>query len=190
MTAVNLQVLVPQCTGCAYSQARGTDALLRPPDVFGPDLIGYEALGLSRRQIRACCRALEEGSWRPRCYYWCESTIDVTGEEFYVRQVDLSTYFGLDPHDGRKPPQWMKDVVLRGFDGRCAGCGKELTPDTATFDHIIAYSKEGPTEIANLQPLCQKCAGEKADDDVEVADVVLTFPLRPPPSDGFEGVIW
>lgn len=84
----------------------------------------------------------------------------------------------------------MKDAVLRGFGGRCASCKKRLTPDKATFDHIVAASKGGMTEIANLQPLCQRCNEAKGDKDVEVVDVVLTFPLRPPPSDGFEGVVW
>ena len=44
--------------------------------------------------------------------------------------------------------------------------------------------------MTNLQPLCQSCNQEKADKEVDVVDAVLTFPLRPPPSDGFEGVIW
>jgi 5-methylcytosine-specific restriction endonuclease McrA len=191
MTAVDIRVLVAQCTGCAYSEARATEGMVEPPDIFGSDLTtGYEAIGLTRKQIKAVKKAIEEGSWSPRCYYWCGSRIDVIGEGFHVRRASLSAYFGLDAHEGRKPPEWMRDAVLRGFGGRCGGCRRRLTPTNTTLDHIVAKSKGGLTEMTNLQPLCERCNGKKGDSEVEVVDVVLTFPLRPAPSDGFEGVIW
>lgn len=38
--------------------------------------------------------------------------------------------------------------------------------------------------------LCQPCNVAKGDKDVEVVDVELTFPLRPPPSGDYESLIW
>lgn len=58
------------------------------------------------------------------------------------------------------------------------------------MDHIVAVSRGGVTEVANLQPLCEPCNQEKADRGVEVIEITLTFPLRPPPSDAFEGIFW
>lgn len=110
---------------------------------------GYEALGFSRREIQAIKHALDDGSWTP-CCHWCGSRIDVMVEGFCVRRTDITEYFGLDVHDGRKPPKWMKDAILRGFGGRCAGCRKRLTVDNATLDHIVAKSKGGLTEMTNL----------------------------------------
>lgn len=190
MTAVNLWVLVPQCMGCAYSEARGMEVPLQPADVYGPSLAtDYAALGFSRREIQEVRYAIKDGSWRPRCY-WCGSAIDVMGEGFRVGRTDILERFGIDTHKGEKPPKWMKEALLRGFGGRCAGCRKRLTPNKTTFDHIVPASKGGMTEMTNLQVLCQRCNAAKGDQDVEVMDVELTFPLRPPPSDGFDGVIW
>lgn len=190
MTAVTLWILAPKCMGCVHSEARWLEEQPQLPQVYGRDLaMGYTALGFSRREIRAVRQALEEGSWRP-CCYWCGGSVDVMGEGFCVRRIDISGYFGLKTHDGRKPPKWMKDAVLRGFGSRCASCKKRLSLDKATFDHIVAASKGGLTEVTNLQPLCQRCNVAKADQEVESVEVILTFPLRPPHSDGFEGVIW
>jgi 5-methylcytosine-specific restriction endonuclease McrA len=75
---------------------------------------------------------------------------------------------------------------------KCATAGhyRRLTLETATLDHVVAAAKGGRTELTNLQPLCGKCNVTKGDSDVDVVDVVFTFPLRPPPSDGYEGAIW
>ncbi len=107
-----------------------------------------------------------------------------------VRRTDITEYFGIGGHEGRKPPDWMKTAILKGFGGRCTGCRKPLTRETATFDHIVPLAKGGVTEVTNLQPLCEYCNGAKADQAVEVVEAILTFPLRPPPSDGYDGVIW
>ncbi len=190
MTAVDLQVLVARCMGCACSEAKATGASWPLPSVYGEEAWrDYEALGLTAREVREVKNALREGTLRPRCCQ-CGSRIDVVGEGFVVRRTPVTEYFGVGEHDGRKPPDWMKDAILKGFGGRCAGCRKKLTRDSATFDHIIARAKGGMTEVTNLQPLCKRCNGRKADQEVAVVEAILTFPLRPPPSDGYEGAIW
>jgi len=190
MTAVTLWVQVAKCMGCIHSEARALEQQLSAPTVYGRDWSqDYAALGFPPREIRAVRQALEGGSWHPRCY-WCGSTIDVLGEGFCVKRTDISEYFGLKVHDGRTPPKWMKDAVLRGFGSRCASCKTRLTLDKARFDHIVPVSKDGATEMTNLQVLCEPCNTGKANQEVESVDVILMFPLCPPPSDAFEGVIW
>jgi 5-methylcytosine-specific restriction endonuclease McrA len=190
VTAVDLAVLIPRCMGCACSGAKATDSSWPIPDVFGKDAWrGYEDLGFPRKQVQEVKRALKEGNLQPRCRQ-CGSSIDVVGEGFVVERTTVAEYFGVQSHDGRKPPAWMKDAVLKGFGGRCAGCRKTLTPDTATFDHVVARAKGGITDLTNLQPLCKQCNQTKADQDVEVVEAPLTFPLRPLPPVGYEGVIW
>lgn len=189
MTAVTLWVMVPKCMGCVYSEARWLEEEPQLPQGYESDwAMDYRALGFSRREIQAVKRGLEDGSWRPRCYR-CGSSIDVVGEGFCVRRTSISEYFGLKAYDG-KPPKWMKGAVLRAFGNKCPGCRKRLTPDAVTIDHVVATSKGGRSEVANLQPLCQPCNAAKGDQDVESVDVMLTFALRPAPSDGFAGVIW
>lgn len=176
MTAVDLQVLVPRCMGCACSEAKATDSSWPIPDVFGKDAWrGYEDLGFPRKQVREVKKALKEGTLQPRCRQ-CGSSIDVVGEGFVVERTSVADYFGVESHGGRKPPGWMKDAVLKGFGGRCAGCNKPLTPATATFDHVVARAKGGPTDLTNLQPLCKGCNQTKGHQDVEVVEAILTFP--------------
>jgi 5-methylcytosine-specific restriction endonuclease McrA len=43
------------------------------------------------------------------------------------------------------------------FGWHCRICGRELTKDTVTIDHIIPVSMGGTNAIENLQPLCRSC---------------------------------
>ncbi len=191
MTAVTLSVMVAKCMGCACSEARAMEGSFPLPHVYGKNWTrDYATLGVSRSEIGAVKQALEDGSWRPRCYYWCGNLIDVIGEGFCVRRTDISEYFGLKAHESRKPPRWMKEAVLRGFGNKCAACKKRLAPDRVRFDHIVPASRGGTTAVTNLQVLCESCNAAKADQDVESVEVIFTFPLRPAPSDSFEDVVW
>jgi 5-methylcytosine-specific restriction endonuclease McrA len=43
----------------------------------------------------------------------------------------------------------------------CRVCGKELTKDTVTIDHIVPVSRGGTNDIENLQPMCHSCNSRK-----------------------------
>jgi 5-methylcytosine-specific restriction endonuclease McrA len=50
----------------------------------------------------------------------------------------------------------------------CKKCGKLMTADMKTGDHIIAWSQGGRTKTSNLQILCKSCNSSKgADEDGE-----------------------
>ena len=44
--------------------------------------------------------------------------------------------------------------------GECAICGKPLSEGWHA-DHVIAYSKDGETDVINGQALCAKCNRKK-----------------------------
>jgi 5-methylcytosine-specific restriction endonuclease McrA len=50
----------------------------------------------------------------------------------------------------------------------CQMCGKELTKETVTIDHILPVSKGGTNTIENLQPLCRSCNGKKGNRSMAV----------------------
>lgn len=52
---------------------------------------------------------------------------------------------------------------LKIQDGLCNGCGKMVNKKTMRGDHILPWSKGGPTEIWNLQVLCSPCNHAKSD---------------------------
>jgi 5-methylcytosine-specific restriction endonuclease McrA len=81
----------------------------------------------------------------------------------------------------------MDEAVVREvFGDTCAACGQPAD----TVDHILALSKGGFTEVPNLQPMCRACNAAKGASDVDIIEVKLTFPLRPAPSDSYEGMLW
>jgi 5-methylcytosine-specific restriction endonuclease McrA len=53
------------------------------------------------------------------------------------------------------------DAKCERLGWRCQICGKELTRETATVDHIVPCKYGGTNEIDNLQPLCMKCNVKK-----------------------------
>lgn len=50
----------------------------------------------------------------------------------------------------------------------CQICGKELTIENVTIDHIVPISKGGTNAIENLQPLCMRCNNIKSDKPMSV----------------------
>jgi 5-methylcytosine-specific restriction endonuclease McrA len=53
--------------------------------------------------------------------------------------------------------------VVRRDNHVCQVC-HQYVPDTdLEFDHIIPYSKGGPTTVGNIRLLCQSCNRKKSD---------------------------
>ena len=52
--------------------------------------------------------------------------------------------------------------VVRRDNHVCQVCHKYVADDEIEFDHIIPYSKGGPTTVANLRLLCRKCNRKKS----------------------------
>lgn len=114
-----------------------------------------------------------------------------------VYEVPFAEYFGLPaPEDAprRLRGQARKEEqkrILELYGGRCFECGKKLKlGKDLTLDHIVPQSRDGRWLTTNLQPFCAGCQGKKADLAVETVTVALDMPLRPPPSDSYEGPVW
>lgn len=63
----------------------------------------------------------------------------------------------------RHIPRDMMFAVIRRDDYHCQDCGKRLYDQEIEFDHIIPYSKGGPTTVDNLRILCRECNRKKSD---------------------------
>lgn len=55
-----------------------------------------------------------------------------------------------------------KKKVLHKSKGVCAHCGKKLTLEDMTVDHVIPLSKGGGNDLKNLVALCEKCNKDKS----------------------------
>lgn len=109
----------------------------------------------------------------------------------HVLPVPYSEHFGLAEAGpkrarGKGVRRWLAEL----YGETCFQCKQPLTPEDVTLDHIVARAKGGQSVPANLQVLCNKCNQQKKDDDVVTLELALDFPLRPAPSDSFEGLVW
>lgn len=60
-------------------------------------------------------------------------------------------------------PKYIKGRVYESQNRICAHCGKELTFQEATIDHIIPLNKGGTNEESNYAILCEDCNKDKSD---------------------------
>jgi 5-methylcytosine-specific restriction endonuclease McrA len=72
------------------------------------------------------------------------------------------------PIGTRNPPTWMKQRVYVRDNGQCRHCGvtehqvRVKTGKAMEYDHIIPWSRGGPTTVNNLQLLCPYCNARKS----------------------------
>jgi 5-methylcytosine-specific restriction endonuclease McrA len=121
------------------------------------------------------------GEWLP----WWESE-----EGCYTKEVDFADYFAFEEKEHPAVRRTMRKHILQMYGRKCFACGKTLSDDEITIDHIVARSRGGTGDQANLQVLCGECNRTKGDTMVEESEAVLHFPMRPVPSDAYEGVTW
>ena len=57
----------------------------------------------------------------------------------------------------KKRSQGTRKMLYHQFDGRCQLCGKKLTLENMTLDHIIPLDLGGEDELSNIQIACASC---------------------------------
>lgn len=57
----------------------------------------------------------------------------------------------------------IRAEIFFSYDGKCAICECELD-ESFHIDHIIPWSKNGKTNLFNLQPTCKKCNLKKGNE--------------------------
>lgn len=58
---------------------------------------------------------------------------------------------------GRNIPNQIKMKVNRRDNFVCQKCRKNVTDEEVNYDHIIPFSKGGPTDVSNIRILCEAC---------------------------------
>lgn len=61
----------------------------------------------------------------------------------------------------------LKKIALSKSNGVCCRCGKPLTIQNMTVEHVIPLSKGGTNEISNIVALCEDCNKEKSNTILE-----------------------
>lgn len=58
---------------------------------------------------------------------------------------------------GKMKHSEVREIVYNRYHGRCAICGKKITLEEMTIDHIVPSSKGGGKDFANMQCTCDSC---------------------------------
>ena len=83
-----------------------------------------------------------------------------------------------DRYHRKAPSKETREKVYAMFGGRCAYCGKPITPKQMRVDHVIPIYSGGPNDISNYMPSCQDCNHIKGAEDIENLRETVTNFLR------------
>jgi 5-methylcytosine-specific restriction endonuclease McrA len=111
------------------------------------------------------------------------------GDDINVVDYHVEEHYAIPMETPGKhnPSEKVRRQILSLYDHKCFGCGVR---EGLHIDHIVPRSKGGEAAFRNLQPLCEKCGQEKADQAPEELAVYLPIYFQGPPSDGYEGLFW
>lgn len=74
-----------------------------------------------------------------------------------------------------------KEYYNQKLNGRCYTCGKKISTDETTRDHVIPKSKGGSGKEENIMPACRQC--NRAKDDMSLEEYrLIRFKDSPNPS--------
>ncbi len=74
---------------------------------------------------------------------------------------------------GRSVPRDVMLKVVRRDNHVCQACLKYVPDDEVEFDHLIPYSRGGPSTVENIRLLCRACNRKKSD---SLAQLLHVFP--------------
>jgi hypothetical protein len=79
---------------------------------------------------------------------------------FFMQSGGTETIEGRP--EGRSVPRSVMLQVVRRDNQVCQSCNHYVPDNEIEFDHVIPFSKGGPTTVANLRLLCRTCNRKKS----------------------------
>jgi HNH endonuclease len=202
LVTINPVVLKPVCPLCIYRltgeawldwlNTSSIDIVILWPE---PDETNFRLYDAARHSVIFWPAENSHGDnfWPIDCYL-CNDRINSRADKEQIIPVvptPFSEYFNIDEEGpkrarGRK----LRAELAEMYGYTCFQCKNPLSLKDVTLDHIVARSQGGQSVPINLQVLCWTCNQKKKDDQVLSIKIGLDFPLRPAPSDSYEGLIW
>jgi 5-methylcytosine-specific restriction endonuclease McrA len=191
-TFLRLRVLVPVCPDCWSLDPTATSAV---PNIMADNweldliLLGFHPDVIA--ELRADVSegiGEERGPWCHECGTWLPWWEEEGG--CFTKEVDFADYFGFREKENPAVSKEMRKRIIKMYGRKCFACGRKLATNGITIDHIVARSKGGTGDQINLQLLCKNCNNAKSNTQVQQKEAILHFPVRPVPSDAYEGVTW
>lgn len=77
---------------------------------------------------------------------------------YYIKDTDTNTKYEFNRNKGRvKFPKEVRKLIYNTAKGRCVLCGRKITYDKMTLDHIVPLAMNGEDDVRNLQCTCEAC---------------------------------
>lgn len=188
MQLMDLWLRVPYCETCIRSDPF---AFNQEPDIVPADWeLGLLCVGedvLHHTQMRL----LQGPDYALMCKKCSASLRPWGGDNVYVVDHPVEEHYGipLETPGTRRPPDWMRSMIIYLYDGKCFNCPLD-DKSLLHIDHIRPQSRGGDAAFRNLQPLCERCGNEKTNAKPTEVTVYSTIYFGPLPSDGYEGLFW
>ena len=75
-----------------------------------------------------------------------------------AKDTDTNTKYEFNRNKGRvKFPKEVRKLIYNTAKGRCVLCGRKITYDKMTLDHIVPLAMNGEDDVRNLQCTCESC---------------------------------
>jgi hypothetical protein len=92
-----------------------------------------------------------------------------------IMLVPAVIIFSVDKAFVPHVPMPTKSGIYRRDRGMCAYCGRSISFEDASMDHIVPQSLGGPATWGNLVNACRRCNEKKANRTPEQANMPLRF---------------
>lgn len=77
---------------------------------------------------------------------------------YYIQDVETNAKYKFNRSKGRiNFPKEVREMIYNTAIGRCALCGRKITYDNMTLDHIVPLAMNGADDVSNLQCTCEAC---------------------------------
>jgi len=191
-TFLRLEVLVPVCTDCwLYEAHMEPDLPHITPDGWQVDLL---LMGFPPGVLDQLEKEIAEGVGSERgpfCHY-CGIWLPYWEYEdgCFTQSIPFEDYFGFKDIEHTAVSKALRKRIAELYGQKCFSCGRKLKKAEITIDHIVDRVHGGTSELVNIQLLCDQCNNSKGDVLAQEKRAALHFPMRPVPSDAYEGVTW
>ena len=191
---LEIVVLKPLCTACASQRTIGwtsnNPAVVMVLPGYRPQQL--RLYDMANHELHFYAYELAENEERSRitcthCGDYADDGSQDGDELLFVEPETFCEYFGVEEDGPEKPHVDLREEIRELYGHMCFACG---STENLTMDHINPRSAGGRAIPTNLQLLCEKCNGEKANEVPKRLILALDFLMRPAPWDSYEGLIW
>ena len=139
--------------------------------------------------LNASYEPLKVVDWRKAITLWCQGKVEVISVyDREVRSVSLSVklpsvirllrYITIKRHFNLVP--FSRANIYARDDHTCQYCGRTLSPDTLTFDHVVPVRYGGRKDWDNIVTSCVPCNRRKGGrTPAEAGMRIMRTPRRP-----------